>query len=95
MPSPFDRELYFIIRRKTIRLSFKQALALVDILKASLTTPSSVGGYPLHIRQMLVHQIINQQDDTLYDLLPGEELEWKWEDLDSGTDDSERNSVED
>lgn len=71
-----------------MRLSLKQALALVDILKASLTTPGSVGGYPLHIRQMLVHQIINQQDDTLYDLLPTDELEWKWEDLSHGDDDS-------
>ena len=70
-------------------------MALVDILKASLTTPGSVGGYPLHIRQMLVHQIINQQSDEVFDLLPTDELEWKWEDLDDGANNSERDSVED
>jgi len=72
-----------------LRLSLKQALALIDILKASLSNPGSVGGYPLHIRQMLVHKIINQQDDTLYDLLPSDELEWKWEDLGDVIDNSE------
>lgn len=69
-------------------------MALVDILKASLTNPGSVGGYPLHIRQMLVHQIINQQDDTLYDLLPGNELEWDWEDLKDVPDDSDENRLD-
>jgi hypothetical protein len=64
-----------------VKLSFKQALALVDILKASLATQGSVGGYPLHIRKMLVHQIINQQSSELFDLKPGDELEWDWKDL--------------
>lgn len=61
---------------------------MVDILKSTLSNPSSVGGYPLHIRQMLVHQIINQQSNTLYDLLPGDELEWNWEDLEKHGDDN-------
>jgi hypothetical protein len=44
---------------------------------------------------MLVHQIINQQSDEVFDLLPTDELEWKWEDLDDGANNSERDSVED
>ena len=64
-----------------MRLSFKQALAMLDILKASTEVVGQFGGYSREIRQMLVHQIINQQDDTLFDLLPGNDLEWNWEDL--------------
>ena len=55
---------------------------MLDILKSSLATPGSVGGYPLHIRKMLVHQIINQQSNEVFDMEPGEELSWNWEDLD-------------
>ncbi len=48
-----------------MRLSSKQALMMLDVLKASLQIPESFGGYPLEIRQKSVHNIINQQSDDL------------------------------
>jgi hypothetical protein len=69
-----------------MRLSIKQALAMLDVLKASLSIPGIFGGYPHHIREMLVNTIINQQSDDVMDLLPDDQtsMEWRWEDLEDG-----------
>ena len=66
-----------------MRLSFKQALVMLDVMKASLHIPGAFGGYPHHVREGVVHAVINQQSSELFDLIPGQELEWDWDDLEN------------
>jgi hypothetical protein len=61
-----------------VRLSLKQALVCLDILKASVQIDGIFGGYPLKVREMVLHQIINQQSDSLV-TIESEELVWDWE----------------
>lgn len=64
-----------------LRLSFKQALVMLDVLKASIQhCPGTFGGYSKKVRQMIANQLINQQSDTLIELIP-EDILWDWEDL--------------
>jgi len=50
-------------------------------MKAALEIKGNFGGYPHEVRKMVVHQIINQQDETLIDLEPENELYWDWQEL--------------
>lgn len=64
-----------------LRLSFKQALVMLDVLKASIQHyEGTFGGYPKRVREMVVNQIINQQSDEMIELVP-EDIIWNWEDL--------------
>ena len=64
-----------------LRVSFKQVLVMIDVLKASVQhCPGVFGGYPKQVREMIVNQIINNQSDEMIELVP-EDIIWNWEDL--------------
>jgi len=64
-----------------LRVSFKQVLVLIDVMKASIQhCEGTFGGYPKRVREMVINQIINQQSDSLIELVP-EDIIWSWEDL--------------
>ena len=51
-----------------MRVSEKQLLMLVDILKDSLRIKGPFGGYELQVRLQLTNDLINQQSNDLKEL---------------------------
>jgi hypothetical protein len=69
-----------------VRISQKQLWVLVDVLKWTVSkVDGNCGGYSNETRASILHQIINQQSDTLVDIPHDNdgEIKWNWDDLNS------------
>lgn len=50
-----------------MKVSEKQLIMLIDILKASLPIANPIGGYDRQVRLQLANDLINQQSNDLVD----------------------------
>jgi len=53
-----------------MKVSEKQLLMLMDVLKDTLAFSNSIGGYDLQTRHQLVNDLINQQSNDLKEVEP-------------------------
>jgi len=53
-----------------MKVSEKQLLMLIDILKDTLRLSNPIGGYDLNVRLQLTNDLINQQSNELKEVEP-------------------------
>ena len=65
-----NQETNFCVKNVNMKISEKQLMMLMDILKDSLKISNVLGGYDLPTRLQLTNDLINQQSNDLRDVEP-------------------------